>query len=114
MDLGFLSELLGGQGKGSNPMLTMLLPLLLGGKGAFSGGNTPDPSAILSQLLKGKARDGGGYPPLFGEDGIPQKNMSGMMDLLGSAINPSSVKTEKQNVKTDYPYELQYNRPYQP
>ena len=102
MDLGFLSGLLGGQG---NSTLTMLLPLLLGGK-------TPDLNGLLSALSKGGAEKQSGFPPLFGDGGersFPKD--SGLFNMLGKMF--ASAPANKDNAQTGekYPYELQYNRP---
>ena len=106
MDLGFLSGLIGGQGKDNT--LATLLPLLLGGKGNLA--------QMLGPLLKGSSRDGDkGFPPLFGEQNTAASGVqNGMLDFLGNMIKRNENKTNNEELKTEYPYELQYNRPFQP
>ena len=103
MDLGFLSGLLGGQG---NSTLTMLLPLLLGGK-------SPDLNGLLAALTKGGEEKQSGFPPLFGENGqrsTPADN--GLFNILGKMLTPAPAKkNDSAQASAEYPYELQYNRP---
>ena len=103
MDLGFLSGLLGGQG---NSTLTMLLPLLLGGK-------SPDLNGLLSALTKSGEEKQRGFPPLFGEN--EQKYAatdSGLFNMLGKMLTSAPAnKKDSAQASAEYPYELQYNRP---
>ena len=111
MDLGFLSALLGGREKENKNVLTMLLPLLLGGKtSSFVGTEQSD---LVEQMFKGVVRDKEeGFPPLFGEK--KQGNAfgdSGILNLLGSMNKSHAEPPKRAETKSDYPYELQYNRP---
>ena len=113
MDLGFLSGLLGGKTNDSG-MISTLLPLLLAGKGQTTekGGI----GSILSTLFKGNARDNeASYPPLFGEVAKGETGaQNNLLDILGRILSkPKNEDIPKQKDKSDYPYELQYNRPLQ-
>ena len=106
MDLGFLSGLLNGQG--NNNLLTMLLPLLLGGKGAGDNGITN----LLSKMTAAPTADGNAFPPLFGTAGETKRN--GQFDLfnaLGNMLGVGSQQKPPVDQAPKYPYELQYNRP---
>ena len=110
MDLGFFTEMLGG--KGANP-LTMLLPLLLGGK-------SPDLSALMK--LFSQRNDHGqsensdqnaDYPPLFGSGTSSiDADKGDIMQVLGKMIPQKPKESEPQKQTEEYPYELQYNRPF--
>lgn len=102
MDLGFLSGLLGGQG---NSTLSMLLPLLFGGK-------MPDINGLLSVLNKGTREKQDGFPPLFGENEQRPAAGDGLFNMLGKMLTSAPAnKNENAQASAEYPYELQYNRP---
>ena len=111
MDLGFLSNIFGGQKKEGNNMLNALLPLLLGGKNASFG--EVDSRDILSNVLKGNFRDKGeSFPPLFGDNKEGNSlGGSNLLNLLGNITKQSSPPQQEAASKSQYPYELQYNRP---
>lgn len=107
MDLGFLSGLLG---KGeNNTALTMLLPLLLG-KNTSSGG-FGGIGDILCGLLNKKPTKESGFPPLFGENGDRGSDQNPLFAMLGDLIGASKNEKTAPKPQTEYPYELQYNRP---
>lgn len=113
MDLGILSGFLGGQKK-DNSMLATLLPMLLGGKlSSNTGGATGD---LLSSLFKGAPREKGeDFPPLFG--GVTGENSTtqiGLSDLLGKVMSAPQGNNKPAPSHPEYPYELQYNRPFKP
>ena len=113
MDLGFLSGLFGGKTNDSG-IISALLPLLLAGKGQTTekGGI----GNILSGLFKGDTRDNvDTYPPLFGDVAKSETGaQNNLLDILGRILNkPKNEDIAKQKDKSDYPYELQYNRPFQ-
>ena len=108
MNLDFLSGILGGHGKNNNVMMTMLLPLLLGGKSPIGQGGI-DATGLMTQLFKGKGGQGDSYPPLFGESNA-SNNPSSLLDIL-SKMTLSAPSELKQEERATYPYELQYNRP---
>lgn len=111
MDLGFLSGLLGGQGK-DNSMLAAILPMLLGGKLSPNGNGSTN--NLLASIFKGDSRDKAeNFPPLFSEN-KEQKDSSqiGLTDLLGKVMSAPPTGQKGDKAKPDYPYELQYNRPY--
>ena len=107
MDLDFITKLLGGKG---NNAMTMLLPLLLGGR-SF------DFSSVLGALTKQKPQgdseaEPNSYPPLFGMATAQTTEKQGdIMQFFGQMI-PSSVPKQEEKQRQEYPYELQYNRPY--
>lgn len=117
MDLDFLSKMIGGQG-GSNP-LAALLPLLLGGKGLdfsslLGGVGKVFPSAFSEK----KENSENTFPPLFGNQESNFSSENGLMNLLGNMISPKksapapSPAPSSAPVTPEYPYELQYNRPF--
>ena len=100
MDADLINNLLKGQG--GSP-IAALLPILL-------GGNAPDLSSLLGGIVGTKPSSGDDYPPLFGES--PSNRPLDMMGLL-KGILPSTPPPQKESVaQPEYPYELQYNRPY--
>ncbi|MBO7390841.1 MAG: hypothetical protein J6U39_05285 [Clostridia bacterium] len=111
MDLGFLSGLIGGEGKDQS-MLTALLPMLLGGK--FSQNGNAMPNDILSSIFKGGARENiENYPPLFGgSNEVNLASRNNLSDILGRVLSSPVPNRVSPEPKSDYPYELQYNRPY--
>ena len=111
MDLGILSSLLGGQQKEGKNISAGLLSLLLGGKNPLMDG--VNQSDLFSQLFKGPLRDKeADYPPLFGEE--KQGNSMGdlgIMNILKNMNQPISQQVKSVDMRQEYPYELQYNRP---
>ena len=106
MDLGFLSGLLNGQG--NNNLLTMLLPLLLGGK---SGGDN-DVAGLLGKMTNAPSKEGDAYPPLFGAlRETTQNGQNDLFNMLGNMLGASPQQKTKEKEAPKYPYELQYNRP---
>lgn len=112
MNLDFLSGLLGGQN--GNSMLGMLLPLILGGnKGGISSSVGGNLGGILSAFTneKGKGNENA-FPPLFGSD-EDDSGQNGIWNMIGSLLPKSGEKAPVSSQShPNYPYELQYNRPY--
>ena len=110
MDLGFLTEMFGG--KGTNPM-AMLLPLLIGGK-------SPDLSSLMGLFSKANNKDAlqnsdqsADFPPLFGTNApYGDRNKGDILQLLGKMLPPKTMDKQVQKDNEEYPYELQYNRPF--
>ena len=108
MDLGFLSGLLGEQGK-NNSAISMLLPLLFGGKTPFLDQNGG--IGNLLGALKGKETASESvFPPLFGNEKTNAKGQNELVDIIGNFLKPNSANGTKKTADK-YPYELQYNRP---
>ena len=106
MDLDFLSNLFKGQG-GGGP-LTALLPLILGGK-------TSDLSSLLGSFGMGKdaVKQNDPFPPLFSEQASKQTpSADNMIGLLKGLLPSAPTPPASSQPATEYPYELQYNRPY--
>ena len=108
MNPDFLSDLLKGQG-GANA-LTAFLPMLLGGK-------KPDLSSLIGSLTGAtNQKDDSAYPPLFGDSKADSlSSPSGILglfrNLIPSADRQKSDAPKEDPVRSEYPYELQYNRP---
>ena len=107
MDLGFLSGLLG-NGE-NNTALTMLLPLLLGKNAPLS--NASGMGDLLLGFLNKKAPQEGGFPPLFGEKKDDRADPNGLFTMLGNILGAPQKQKSDGKAQTEYPYELQYNRP---
>lgn len=120
MNSDLFSSLLGGKNNGSLGAIGALLPLLLGGgKGVdvskILGGSGGSVMNLLSGLMGNKDVSGSSsFPPLFGDP----NPLSGVLGALGnvsnqaSGIKSSSNEGVNNNQKiSQYPYELQYNRP---
>ena len=108
MNLDLLSGLIGGQGNG-NP-IAMLIPMLLGGKGLDFG-------SMLGKKGGNVGQSGSGndcFPPLFGRKSeMNGQDINGLFRLLGNMnANSPSQKEDSHEKEKDFPYELQYNRPY--
>ena len=107
MNLDLLSGLIGGQGNGSP--IAMLLPMLLGGKGVDFGSIFGKKGGNTGQ--SGVGNDG--FPPLFGRNAETNgQDINGLFRLLGNMNGNISLKKEDSLPKKEFPYELQYNRPY--
>ena len=107
MDLGFLSGLIGKGG--NNTALTMLLPLLLGKNAPVS--NASGMGDLLLGLLNKKAPKEAVFPPLFGEKKDDRADPNGLFTMLGNILGAPQKQKSDAKAKTEYPYELQYNRP---
>ena len=90
------------KGQGDSP-ITTLLPMLFGGK-------SPDLSSLLGGIVGSSPSTEDDYPPLFGES--PSNRPLDMMGLLKGFLPATPPPQKESSPLPEYPYELQYNRPY--